>query len=489
MVVSSSESSPFLEQVEQSFYTNMVLLGFRADPVFRELGYTVSPSMFQAPNMKGMEGVLYFLLTKIRPELKQEWRAIWPILDKKQAREFKESAHKVLLELEKQGCFPTATIRFFHLHSCSGEKFCHMVWNLSTHALCSQSPGAEACPKLRGVPPASALNATQMEAQKRALGLGIYLTSMESLEVARRISESEKVWKSTARELEEDYRRVQSELSLIRSKHRELEKLLENEKGVEHVEKDVESNWDSILDFFESTKAQRGMIKDVLNRKSSTIVIQGSQFCEDDCKDRNEPGSLGSGEVDLKAVLNRWIDSAHPLLTELNRVYSLSSESKFEWLKKKKTEPSSASDQNALDQLLASLDGMLVQHGHHLNHTRSLIEQLELELASDDAIISRLEADLVAPPPPPPQLHEKRVSNASQSRPVPKCDPPPLNCDALVSSYSNHIRAKTNSRPTTPLLDANADRHPLFDWTGLSSSASPLDLLLSPDTARSLQST
>lgn len=56
--------------IESAFYSNLILLGINVDAIEKKYGCRISPTMFHGPNSKGMEIVLYFLLTKAVPSSK-----------------------------------------------------------------------------------------------------------------------------------------------------------------------------------------------------------------------------------------------------------------------------------------------------------------------------------------------------------------------------------------------------------------------------------
>lgn len=48
---------------------------------------------------------------------------MWPIVDKKQSRDFKTTCHSLLAKLEKDSNLPSGIVRLSHLHSASGERY------------------------------------------------------------------------------------------------------------------------------------------------------------------------------------------------------------------------------------------------------------------------------------------------------------------------------------------------------------------------------
>lgn len=67
--------------VENVLFSNLVLLGLDPEHAERKYGCSLTRDMFRAPNVKGMEAVLHFLLSQVSSEAKdvrypsqREWR-------------------------------------------------------------------------------------------------------------------------------------------------------------------------------------------------------------------------------------------------------------------------------------------------------------------------------------------------------------------------------------------------------------------------------
>lgn len=56
--------------IEEVLFSNLVLLGLDSEVAEKKYGCCITRDMFRAPNVKGMEAVLHYLLLKCVPEAK-----------------------------------------------------------------------------------------------------------------------------------------------------------------------------------------------------------------------------------------------------------------------------------------------------------------------------------------------------------------------------------------------------------------------------------
>lgn len=55
---------------EDALFSSLLLLGLDPDFAEKKYGCSISREMFRTPNVKGMEVVLHYLLTRVSPEAK-----------------------------------------------------------------------------------------------------------------------------------------------------------------------------------------------------------------------------------------------------------------------------------------------------------------------------------------------------------------------------------------------------------------------------------
>lgn len=128
-------------KIENSFWTNLKLLGFDEQKVSAEHGMSFHKDMFHTANQKGSNVILHFLLCKVDESWQEEFRGIWPVYDKEQAKQFKQLVFKKLEEVEKHSgnlLGPYSGVRVSILNTCSGDKFYYLLWQLSNFILKKQ---------------------------------------------------------------------------------------------------------------------------------------------------------------------------------------------------------------------------------------------------------------------------------------------------------------------------------------------------------------
>jgi HAUS augmin-like complex subunit 6 len=275
--------------VEDAFFTNMMLLGF--DPVANEQKHNIqfNGEMFQMPNVKGMEVVFHFLFLKIFPDkAKEALKTIWPITDKKQAREFKALAHGFLVQLEKEGKLPPNTVRLSHLHTCSGDRFCHMVWHLSNHGLrCAlEREYSEYVEQLPAVLTCNEnLSPQQMPNRIKALKLHIARQSKLFLEKAQQSLRAQNQWQYAIKDLENEYCEVKEKSSQLDQQRREFnstvdqqifseEAFAEREKKVDQIR----TAWKYIQDHYEVNGKNRDMVESIMNNKANAYRLDAKEL-------------------------------------------------------------------------------------------------------------------------------------------------------------------------------------------------------------------
>jgi hypothetical protein len=121
----------------QLTFQNLLLAGFNAAKYQKEYHVGVpidEKSLFIKHNPKAIEVVLFFLLqayasieeplhSNSLKSFKEKFGGCWPILDRIQAREFRNAIFKFVEELKKTGEFPNELpVRRSYLDECKGER-------------------------------------------------------------------------------------------------------------------------------------------------------------------------------------------------------------------------------------------------------------------------------------------------------------------------------------------------------------------------------
>jgi len=237
-----------MESVEHVFFRNLILLGF--DPANEKKRHNVvfSPEMFKSPNVKAMEVVFYFIFSCLDPSSSKEYfRTCWPIVSKDQQRDFKKLLFAKLSEMEAKRLLPSNIVQMSHLHTCSGERFCHLVWHLSERALRTvlerESP-SYVLPHFEDI---SFSQIKYYEQYERILKIQIMRQSRRFLEFAKRSLEIEKIWKQFDQSLQVQLEEARRELLLVKTELSQLEMSLKKspfmEKELQQRATDLRESW------------------------------------------------------------------------------------------------------------------------------------------------------------------------------------------------------------------------------------------------------
>jgi hypothetical protein len=123
--------------MERALSANLTLLGFDggAAAAAAARGVDVTSTMFRKPNSKGLEELLFFLLTALDGHRAgRAFLGLWPIHDALQARALKKAATAWLHELVvKEGVLTKPLVTA--LVTAAGERVVELLWRVSVHVL------------------------------------------------------------------------------------------------------------------------------------------------------------------------------------------------------------------------------------------------------------------------------------------------------------------------------------------------------------------
>ncbi len=87
-------------------------------------------------SVKGVNVIVQFLLHRVDPvHTKETFKAVWPIIDRAQEKDFRRLMFARLSELERDGHLPQNSVRLSDLTSAKGDRLYGMLWHLSNEAL------------------------------------------------------------------------------------------------------------------------------------------------------------------------------------------------------------------------------------------------------------------------------------------------------------------------------------------------------------------
>jgi hypothetical protein len=103
----------------EHFWTNLLLLGFDCAAMESQHGVVFEQEMFRrSGSVKGVNVVVQFLLHKLDPaHTKETFKAVWPIIDRAQEKDFRRLMFARLSELERDGHLPPNSVRLSDLTS------------------------------------------------------------------------------------------------------------------------------------------------------------------------------------------------------------------------------------------------------------------------------------------------------------------------------------------------------------------------------------
>ncbi|KAI8848485.1 HAUS augmin-like complex subunit 6 N-terminus-domain-containing protein [Chytridium lagenaria] len=138
--------TPRNDNARSAILSTLSLLDFRISDWFpsgpsntesEDMVLQLFPGKSFAANPKVFEAVTYFLFTKLDKERARDvFRTCWPIFDRSQAREFRNTVVKALEMMKKDGVLPqTLLIRRSCFDDLRGERYEQTLLSLAVHVL------------------------------------------------------------------------------------------------------------------------------------------------------------------------------------------------------------------------------------------------------------------------------------------------------------------------------------------------------------------
>ncbi|KAF9400341.1 hypothetical protein BGX21_004526 [Mortierella sp. AD011] len=376
---------------------------------------------------KALEFVLWFLFSRLdKAHARERFKDCWPILDRHDAREFRNVAFKWLDELRKEGYFGIGhnihpshgqmtglgvflpTIRRSYLDESIGERIEQLVMILSTHVLSralvceSAQPGCEDEKVVLDFIGAAPETSAEEEAAISMIDSHIVRKSrsfMQDMGQQRAIRQS---WSSISSEMTEKLRRLNKELAKIESERQTFlvyqPQLLERTNQLtlselrvledRWIEK-INAQWQPILSFVERRVGRKEVLQSLLDSDSGkgVSVLDGQTMHMDP---RVTLGYLTENigtkhprenpRVDLNNVLKVWKHSLQSLeIGEFNK----------------------APSQDVAFQYKESLELLSENHNQQLNKLQELKRRLGSRLKESNRRVDRLQSqggDLLSSP-------------------------------------------------------------------------------------------
>eukprot|EP00850_Spirogloea_muscicola_P008336 SM000044S15983 [mRNA] locus=s44:346557:354690:- [translate_table: standard] len=299
--------------------------------------------MFRRANPRAGEALLHFLLTApaaaaaaaapqqpgtaaCKPDA---LRNMWPILDPRQAREFRKVAHARIMELEAAGALPRSSSRLSSLAACGGPRFVELLWQLSDFVLHEEYSKrcrnvTNGLQSFSAATPADVAPSTLLAVTKAR----ITLERKAFLTRALHRSQLEVSWQAFAKSVTAENRQLQAEQAHIVAELGDAQ--LAVEESIQQAAGGTGCKWDALL-------AHLYRVQNVATKELQEAISSRENSCRLDgplLANRSIPRSaqtLGQkpsgGGIDIAAILQtlaRAVWQFVPSLEQLTRTQSAS---------------------------------------------------------------------------------------------------------------------------------------------------------------------
>eukprot|EP01102_Stenamoeba_stenopodia_P009908 TRINITY_DN2942_c0_g1_i1.p1 TRINITY_DN2942_c0_g1~~TRINITY_DN2942_c0_g1_i1.p1 ORF type:complete len:743 (-),score=208.01 TRINITY_DN2942_c0_g1_i1:26-2218(-) len=400
--MASVGSSNALLNSENCFWNSLLILGFDPDLNSKKHGIPFTADMFRKNNVKGMEVIFYFLFSKISPaKTKDLFRALWPVYDKNQAREFKKNAFTFLSQLEKEGAMPANTVRLSLIQTCGGDKFYQLLWHLSTYTMktvLQRDYPKYTIPFL--TPVSSDTNPRNLHTIYKATLTHCTLQSKKFVKLTQRMEEMQAKWHSFAQSLRQDHDKLLDEMASLNYQRQQLHQredrhLLSQEAGVkrEKMIEDIRKVWKFVEEQYDHVQSNKDLMDTMLEKKDRpTLDAKQLYFVPPHgYAELNEKPFNSNGQMDIKLFLKQWNFCLSKIKEEIQKASA---------------EKGSLSDIKVAEKF----EQYSQAHQAHLINICKLKESLSEQLKESDEAISSLQIELES------MINQKKggTSNTSQ---------------------------------------------------------------------------
>ncbi|XP_033750059.1 uncharacterized protein LOC117334504 isoform X2 [Pecten maximus] len=346
-------------ELKQMLFTNLQLLGF--DSGAMEASYCVpfNKNMFNLPNKKGAEVVLYFLFNKLNPIMcREEFRDCWPVLDKQQEQQFRRTCHNWLVNIAKtEPDTHLPRIVASHFMSPGGDKFYNLLFHFSGYVLRTvirTDNGVKEFEQLR-YPQLSTQTASLGDVMAKNIQCAVVRLRKKFLEESQTTLVLNREWKDYANELVKDYRKLSKEVregehlervvkqraaesAMVRGSpvRRRRSDCYDNEfdpqstKRTQRIQQ-VRDMWKQVNDFCEREAAEREVIESIVDRTLSQHKIDAATInikvpdlllreCEQEIRRRHVDNTFHGGKLNLVSLLQLWNLCLHLYIERLHQV-------------------------------------------------------------------------------------------------------------------------------------------------------------------------
>eukprot|EP00898_Chlorokybus_atmophyticus_P003291 jgi/Chlat1/3963/Chrsp26S04039 len=267
-----------LQELESAMMSNLLLLGLEPEQVKARYGVELHERMFRVSNIKAMEIVVHFLLTKLDPE------------------QSKKIVRQRLNELEDASALPRNTSRGSALRSCCGERFIEIMWQLSAHVL--RVTSSRELPQLHPTPTTTE---SDLPALLRTTKEKVAKERERFLAAAATAASEQARWAELAQELTREYHSLCDEQATLERQAEELEKRKLESQTLDNVDEsvaDATEMWSSLLRYADVTQGAKDLLEIAVTKRRHRYAIDGATLAGTNDK---------PGELDITQLLRKWL--------------------------------------------------------------------------------------------------------------------------------------------------------------------------------------
>lgn len=332
--------------VQELFFTNLQLLGFNVERMEAQVKIPFNKNMFDLPNRRGAEEILYFLFSRLHPVMcKEEFRNCWPIGDKQQEQMFRRVCNNWLSNINKEepeAMLPRISPSLFL--TPGGAKFYQLLYRFSRYVILQVND------KENGMKDSEKHRYPTLTPENKELAdnmadtmIGCVIRGRNSfLYTANEIVSLNRQWKDQSNEMVKEYRKLNKEIRDTELKIRDqIQKSSEmsaargspvarkrrsksyepdfDPKSTQRSQKvhEVRSLWKQLDGFLVSEASEREVIESIVDRSLTKYRIDSAHIpikvpdlllreCEKEIRKRHVDNTFHHGKLNLVSLLQLW---------------------------------------------------------------------------------------------------------------------------------------------------------------------------------------
>ena len=303
-------------------FQNMQLLGFDPDEAAQRHGAEVGEATFLKTAMAGsglgphreMEAVMHFLMLRIlAPDAQAPLKALFPVVDKQQARDFRKFVADHLGALQKAKELPPGPlIRVAIFEQPCGPKFCQVLFHVSQYAMKRQILAMK-----KTVAPVPAFQRQNARTLVRVARRRVVHERHLFLDYIRRAGAAQEYWTQFADEFVEAHQKTAASRAQVAAVQHALASQRQNkddscpdheaaEAHAEDLDQSVRSMWMAVEGSGLTSSSQREAVERLLVNVSDEKKINIAERMRQRSQALDPSAPVGDENVDMESLLQRW---------------------------------------------------------------------------------------------------------------------------------------------------------------------------------------